>query len=196
MFFILLGIYLLFSIPFNFLISICENQFNLNRIILDISSLSLIILSITYSPLSEEIAFRIMLKPSWKNTMIFTLLFWFLATMCLLRKEYILLCIFLTIGSASLVTLINKNIRSVFQAFILRHFRFFFYLSSILFGLIHIFNYEPVSIKLLILAPIIIAPNIIAGLILGYIRMKFGIIYSILLHIAINTLAIPSLLSN
>ena len=196
MFFILLGIFLLFSIPFNFLISICENQFNLNRIILDISSLSLIILSITYSPLSEEIAFRIMLRPSWKNTMIFTLLFWFLATMCLIRKEYILLCIFLTIGSACVIALSSKNIRSLFQKYILRHFRFFFYLSSIIFGLIHIFNYEPINVRLLILTPIIIAPNIIAGLILGYVRMKFGIIYSILLHAAINTLAIPSLLYN
>jgi hypothetical protein len=36
--------------------------------------------------------------------------------------------------------------------------------------------------------PILVSPVVVVGIILGFIRMKFGIVYSILLHSMINLL--------
>ncbi|MFB9211716.1 type II CAAX prenyl endopeptidase Rce1 family protein [Echinicola jeungdonensis] len=60
--------------------------------------------------------------------------------------------------------------------------------SASFFAPVHVFNYEineigyPDSFKLLIA----IIPQFIGGLILGYIRIKFGILYSFLFHSSWN----------
>ena len=56
-----------------------------------------------------------------------------------------------------------------------------FYLISIAFGLIHILNFEP-SLNIYLLAPILVAPQIVIGINLGYLRIRFGLIWSILFH--------------
>lgn len=73
-------------------------------------------------------------------------------------------------------------------------FKYIFYFIALGFGFIHITNFE-ISKTILILSPLLVAPQIIAGLILGYIRVRLGLLYSILLHSLFNGLAIiPSLL--
>lgn len=75
-----------------------------------------------------------------------------------------------------------------------KHFKYIFYGFAIVFGVIHLSNYE-VSATILILSPILIAPQITLGLILGYTRIKLGLLYSILLHMFFNgILIVPSLL--
>lgn len=63
-----------------------------------------------------------------------------------------------------------------------KYFRFFFYLSAILFSLIHIDNYDNNSILFYLLAPIIVLPQLIAGFTFGYVRIKLGLLWSILIH--------------
>ncbi len=73
-------------------------------------------------------------------------------------------------------------------------FKYVFYIIAFSFGFIHIINFE-ISKTILILSPLLVAPQIIAGLLLGYIRVRLGLLYSILLHALFNGLAIiPSLL--
>ena len=69
-----------------------------------------------------------------------------------------------------------------------RHFGFFFYGSTVLFALTHITNYEPLSTQTLLLAPALVFPQFIVGTMLGYIRVRYGIGYSILFHVVINAI--------
>ncbi|MBC5774262.1 CPBP family intramembrane metalloprotease [Pontibacter sp. KCTC 32443] len=72
-----------------------------------------------------------------------------------------------------------------------------FYSIAVIFGLVHIsnytnFNYASVA---LLLIPVLVAPQIWAGLALGYIRVKYGFFWGFFLHAAHNAVFIvPTLL--
>ncbi len=75
-----------------------------------------------------------------------------------------------------------------------KQFKYLFYGFAIVFGFIHIANYE-ISSTILLLSPLLISPQIALGLILGYTRVKLGLLYAILLHMVFNGLLIsPSLI--
>lgn len=63
-----------------------------------------------------------------------------------------------------------------------KYFRFFFYLSAILFSLIHIGNYDNNSLLFYLFAPIIVLPQLIVGFTLGFVRMKLGFLWGVLMH--------------
>lgn len=64
-------------------------------------------------------------------------------------------------------------------------FKIAFYVITVLFGLIHITNYD-MTINVLLLTPILVAPQTILGGYLGFIRVRFGLLWSILLHACYN----------
>ncbi|MFP2994546.1 CPBP family glutamic-type intramembrane protease [Spongiivirga sp. MCCC 1A20706] len=64
------------------------------------------------------------------------------------------------------------------------YFPYLFYISFLLFGLLHITKFE-INAKTIILAPFLTAPQVIGGIIYSYVRVQYGLIYSIKLH-AIN----------
>jgi len=68
-------------------------------------------------------------------------------------------------------------------------YRFYVYLSALLFGLIHFSNFtsSPNAIYYIIF---ITAPQILCGLILSYVRINYGFWYSLLMHSCINFIAI------
>ncbi|WP_394972141.1 CPBP family intramembrane glutamic endopeptidase [uncultured Croceitalea sp.] len=70
-----------------------------------------------------------------------------------------------------------------------KHFKYAFYISVLFFGLIHIGNYESVE-GYYWLVPVLVAPQISAGIFLGFIRTKLGLVWSILLHAAHNLVLI------
>ncbi len=73
-------------------------------------------------------------------------------------------------------------------------FRWIFYGFAILFGYVHITNYE-LTTNVLLISPVLVAPQIILGLLLGMIRVKLGLIYSIIFHAVYNAiLVIPGVL--
>ncbi|GAB4147974.1 MAG: hypothetical protein OHK0017_10280 [Patescibacteria group bacterium] len=67
--------------------------------------------------------------------------------------------------------------------------REFYYLSSILFALLHVTNFTSVT-EIWWLTPLLILPQLIFGLGLGFIRIKFGFRWSVLSHSLINTLVV------
>jgi len=74
------------------------------------------------------------------------------------------------------------------------NFRWIFYGFAIVFGYVHITNYE-LTTNVLLISPILVAPQIILGLFLGMVRVKFGLLYSILFHAVYNAiLVIPGVL--
>ncbi|WP_155212801.1 CPBP family intramembrane glutamic endopeptidase [Fulvivirga aurantia] len=58
---------------------------------------------------------------------------------------------------------------------------FIFYFSALIFGLVHASNFEN-YMDYLWFAPLITLPQIILGGTFGYVRVKFGLVYSMLLH--------------
>lgn len=75
-----------------------------------------------------------------------------------------------------------------------KHFAWIFYTFAFAFGYMHIANYE-LNTTIWLLSPILVAPQIILGLLLGYIRVNFGLIYAMLFHAVYNAiLIVPSVL--
>ncbi|WP_237276150.1 CPBP family intramembrane glutamic endopeptidase [Tenacibaculum ovolyticum] len=66
-----------------------------------------------------------------------------------------------------------------------KYFKIVFYIFAIVFGFVHLSNFQ-ITTNVLILAPILVAPQIILGGYLGFIRVRFGLIWSILLHASYN----------
>lgn len=65
------------------------------------------------------------------------------------------------------------------------YFKQVFYTFAIVFGLIHITNFN-ITAQVLLLAPILVLPQTILGTYLGFIRIRFGLGWSILLHASYN----------
>ena len=76
----------------------------------------------------------------------------------------------------------NKSKFEIFlKNFWSKNFKTIFYLSAILFGYAHIFNYD-YSLTILLLSPLLVAPQFIIGLFLGYLRIKYNLVLGYFMH--------------
>ncbi|WP_299103775.1 CPBP family intramembrane glutamic endopeptidase [uncultured Tenacibaculum sp.] len=66
-----------------------------------------------------------------------------------------------------------------------KSFKIAFYFFAVIFGLVHITNFT-MTTNVLLLAPILVLPQIVLGCYLGFIRVKFGLGWSMLLHACYN----------
>jgi membrane protease YdiL (CAAX protease family) len=78
------------------------------------------------------------------------------------------------------------------MAFFERHFRWFYFLSTLAFASVHLANFAEGNA--LILLPLTL-PQLLLGLILGYVRVQFGLWAGVLLHAAHNSLFVGLLLA-
>ncbi|MBU2905693.1 CPBP family intramembrane metalloprotease [Arenibacter algicola] len=77
-----------------------------------------------------------------------------------------------------------------------KYFKFILYASVLLFAAVHMTNFE-MSREVYYIAPLLVAPQLILGVFLGYIRVKLGLGWSICLHAMYNGVLItPILLYN
>ncbi|MEH6513665.1 CPBP family intramembrane glutamic endopeptidase [Maribacter arcticus] len=74
-----------------------------------------------------------------------------------------------------------------------KYFPIILYIFTIAFGLVHISNFE-LTTQVLLLSPLLVAPQISVGFLLGYIRVKFGLFWSMALHACYNMVLIVPLL--
>lgn len=72
-------------------------------------------------------------------------------------------------------------------SYLCRHDRVIFYSSVFLFGFLHLANYTVWHWHLWPLYLVVALPQLLMGLILGYVRVRMGFAYALLLHIIINT---------
>ena len=70
-----------------------------------------------------------------------------------------------------------------------KYFKIAFYVFAILFGFVHLTNFE-ITRTILLLSPVLVLPQILLGFYLGFIRVKFGLLWSILLHASYNGILI------
>jgi len=60
-------------------------------------------------------------------------------------------------------------------------FRWVFFFSAIAFAYFHLSNYE-LSTMVILLSPLLVSPQLITGLFLGYLRVKYGFILGYFMH--------------
>ncbi|EAQ41743.1 CPBP family intramembrane glutamic endopeptidase [Polaribacter sp. MED152] len=66
-------------------------------------------------------------------------------------------------------------------------FRIAFYVFTILFGLVHITNFD-ITTNVLLLSPILVLPQLLVGGYFGFIRIRFGLVWSMALHGCYNAI--------
>ncbi|MBO2525152.1 MAG: hypothetical protein CW341_05565 [Bacteroidetes bacterium] len=141
-------------------------------------------------PLLEELSFRLWLKRNTATILISSVGFvWCLASMFLADAIYstdrlVLKCIVALAGGGAVALLLKKQIINA-------KFPIIFYLSAILFGLMHACNFIDVSSfagALFVLINLVM--HMLTGLFLGYVRVGYGIVASILFHVTNNLVVI------
>jgi len=156
-------------------------------------------------PIMEEVSFRLFLRPYPFNLSFgfFMILFVVLIEVFdvqlfhflkfdILNPFLVLFIIFSSIISlaflASLVLKKRVDFKKV-EALYLRKFPFIFYSASLIFAVLHIGNYYNLK-NYLWLAILLVAPQIILSFFLGYVRMSYGFVWSVVFHIFHNGLLV------
>ncbi len=70
-----------------------------------------------------------------------------------------------------------------------RRFPILFYAFTLTFGFYHITNFE-MRLTTLLLSPLLVAPQLVVGAILGYIRIRFGLNWAMALHACYNLILV------
>lgn len=175
---------IIISIPMSGLIHLLDSK----HITSGRSVNEMLIKAVIFAPLIEEGMFRLLLRPKLNNLVVFLLLM-FPSTLYLLFKgNYITFTIISSIELAILITILRNTYLLKLQKCIIKYFRFFFYFSIFSFGFVHItnFTFPEINFWVFICTPLLVSPQIFMGSILGFIRMKYGFWYSVLLHATIN----------
>ena len=145
-----------------------------------------------FGPVIEETLFRLWL--SLKKTHVFIAL----TTMSLilitkyhhaslyafkLDKDFFYRIILALAGGSAFFLLFKM---SFFRDLANKHFKLFYWMSCCGFGLIHIANFVPLKLYVLWAYPFFVLPQLVLGFILGYIRIKDGFFWALLVHCIIN----------
>ena len=72
-------------------------------------------------------------------------------------------------------------------------FKYVFYTLTLIFGFYHITNFE-ITTTIILLSPLLVAPQISVGTLLGFIRVRFGLVWAIALHAIYNLLLVGPML--
>ncbi|MEC4113130.1 CPBP family glutamic-type intramembrane protease [Myroides pelagicus] len=143
-------------------------------------------------PLFEEIVFRSPLRFR-VSSLIISSLFLVLFIIGLLDSitgvlGYILLGVVAALFFIGVHFLTKKKEQS--EQLYTRYYPYIFYGISLLFGYIHITNFEDISTRILLLSPLVIFPQFVLGLGIGYVRVRYGFWYGCLFHVVNNAIAI------
>ena len=191
-----------FCLPFNFLLgyigqlNICKEFFGVtsNEVSKIISDKPFIIGFLLFGiilPVVEEFIFRYFLNTFWGSFFIFfgsialslPLLFSIdnKITTQVISPFIILIAIFIFIR-------INNSSLSKTKAaaFLNKYYPLFFYIICVSFGLVHLSNYY-FNRHIIILPFTLVLPQIFMGMVFTYLRLRYGILSSIFLHILNNT---------
>lgn len=77
--------------------------------------------------------------------------------------------------------------RTPIELFWKQNFRWIYYGFAVLFGFLHISNFSSASIWIFCLTPLLVLPQFISGLVIGYLRMQFGFFWGFTFHAVWNS---------
>lgn len=117
-----------------------------------------IVFGVLLAPLIEELIFRTFLR---------------------YKRNYPLKLVVVVVGALgfSNKAKVNDAVRHAWR----KYYRLIFYFTALVFAYIHIVNFE-ISTAILLLSPLLVLPQFMAGFFLGYLRVKFGWLWGYLLH--------------
>lgn len=143
-------------------------------------------------PMVEETLFRLWLVLNKTNLFISsTLIFWYVINRInhysifsgkINERFFYNVVIALVIAATLFFVSTFFNLKNIFK----NNFRWFYWGSSILFGLIHILNFSPINYSIIWFYPFFILPQLFLGFILGFLRIKSGFYWALLLHCLVN----------
>ena len=140
-----------------------ENEYHAFDELKELAGYKILLLGAVFAPLTEELIFRaplVLFKSPWK----------------------------IRVKSDSEEGYITKEIRlKIFEHPLA--FKIAFFTMAILFGYVHITNYQ-IDTRILLFSPILVAPQMILGVIFGFIRIRLGLIWAIAMHAFYNGLLI------
>ena len=161
--------------------------------------LTLLALAGILAPLWEETAFRLPLAP-FNAARLLPALALIGVLMVPSKSPPVQWLIAVPLVVAALVcvpALVSKSWNARVAAWWSEHFRWILALSILGFGFAHASNYEfsaqkPGSLGLI---PLLVMPQLIAGVLLAYARLKLGFWFGVLLHSGVNTVLMLAVLS-
>lgn len=173
-----------------------------------------LLLTVLWAPITEELAFRMGMRYSkFKLSFSFAILFGvifeiflayssvlddFIKKITFIHGVWFSIILFFLISFAfGLIILfflekydLDKKIINFYQ----KYFRIIFYFLTVSFALVHVMNYYNIT-DIWFITPLFVIPQFIIGLLLGYIRVHFGLQWSIFTHFLYNSiLTLPILL--
>jgi hypothetical protein len=181
-FFLMFWVYLLFGFSLGIIGLLTAKLVGITRLPINFSIYQKIIYAIILAPILEEMLLRLLLVFTKKNLVIFIVVLTIISIIYLLRGKQMFLAFAILVSLSSILYLYHSRCYS----FLKNHYRIFFYLSAIIFGLLHIFNFTGINWNNFIFTPLLVLPQLFVGLILGYIRTQYGFKYGVLFHAMIN----------
>jgi hypothetical protein len=181
--FSLLFIFYIIEFPLGIFTRFLISILNLEQKPIPLPYLEKIIYGLLLAPILEELIMRLLLVFTKRNLVLFLSINIMLLLVFFFRDNNIKFFLFLFLILLFSVILINYN---PCRLYFIKYFKSFFYFIAILFGLIHIFNFNGITILNFIWTPLIIIPQIIMGFLFGYIRVTYGFIYAVICHALIN----------
>jgi hypothetical protein len=152
--------------------------------------------AVLLGPLLEEVAFRLAMRFRLRNVIIGVLAFTAYMTQAafpiaenISPKGPMYLYIFSGLLLALFLFSCLKYQTRVAHWWTAR-FPVVFYIASVAFAAIHIFNFEEFPLRVILLAPLITLPQFVLGLGMGYLRMRFGFWYGYFFHVLNNGFAV------
>jgi nitrate reductase NapE component len=141
--------------------------------------------AVLFAPLFEETMFRLFLKFSRAR---FNISF-FLISLSSFAFSGILGGVMMVLWLVIAIVLLDRRYYIAIQYFWLRNRKLVFWSVVLLFGLIHLDNYDLNMIPWYLYFPTVL-PQLIGGIFLGIVRIRFGFLWAILLHAAFNFIAV------
>lgn len=164
------------------------------------SPLMFIVMALVIAPVLEECLFRSLLKPSLNEIYIFICaVMSFIGLGFIPPEAHSLLKYSLVLLSAFLVFLVFATLKPTrffrkFRIFLHRNYVNFWWLTAVIFGMVHVWNYVE-GWQFDIVLFILIFPRIIAGYFFGKIKIEnHGLIWPILMHAMNNGIVVFFLL--
>lgn len=148
---------------------------------------------IVLAPVLEELFFRFPLRNFFRNLFLSIALLVYALSKTFLGIPMAIVVAVLVAVLPYIPGFINRHEFEV-NKFIDKYYPHFFYLVAFIFGFIHMDNLINPSVGHYFVSPIIVLYQILMGLLMGFVRVKYkwGIIYAILFHSVFN--AIPVLI--
>ncbi len=193
LFLILFVVELLLFMPIAALLGLHELPHSMSELMERLNLWKVMLIAVLLAPILEELIFRLQLGYRYMSTIFIfcsaIFLGWLMATLGGYDTMFLNLNLpFYQIGVLGSLLLLSLFVMLRYSHDYFADYGIIFYLTAVVFGLAHVTNFEIPSGKA-IFAPLMVLPQIILALYLGYVRLKRGLLSAIFLH-AFNN-AIP-----